>query len=440
MEQKYIDFTGGLLEFIRKSPTSFNATDTITAILRENGFEQVPESVVSWDVQKGGKYFVTRNQSSVIAFAVPWHFRDSFMICASHSDSPTYRLKAESEDIAFGTYLRLDVEGYGGMIASTWLDIPLSIAGRAVVRTDRGVESRIIKVDRDLLLIPNVDIHQNRKLNDGYVYNAAVDMMPLFGEADSKGALRKIIADEAGCSEEDLVSFDMFLYNRTPGTVWGADREFFSSPRIDNLMCAYSSLMGFIEAADGMTGGSIPVFACFDNEETGNMTKQGAASTFLRDSLSRICEDLGADLRSSLTSSFMLSCDNGHAVHPNHPELSDKLNGPKINGGVVIKFNAAQKYASDAVSCGIFSEICRSAGIPTQNQANRSDLPGGGTLGAVATTKVTLNTVDIGLAQVAMHSSYETAGTKDALYMKDAVKAFCRTVIISQDDGKFEIR
>ncbi|MBQ7599912.1 MAG: M18 family aminopeptidase [Clostridia bacterium] len=439
MDRKYIKATKELIDFIKDSPTSFQAAESMSRILEKEGFRRLYEFDADWDLAEGGKYYVERNQSSLIAFSVPLGYERSFMLCASHSDSPTYRLKAESEDTAFGRYIKLDTEGYGGMIASSWLDRPLSIAGRAVVRTKTGVESRLVKVDRDLLLIPNVDIHQNRKLNDGFVYNPAVDMMPLFAEAGRKGVLKKIIAETAGCGEEDLVSFDMFLYNRTPGTIWGADSEFFSSPRIDNLMCAYSSLMGFIAAVRKKSAKAVPVYACFDNEETGNMTKQGAASTFLFDTLSRICEKTGMDLRSSLPSSFMLSCDNGHAVHPNHPELSDRLNGPHINGGVVIKFNAAQKYASDAVSCGIFSEICRKAGIPVQNQANRSDLPGGGTLGAVATTKVTLNTVDIGMAQIAMHSSYETAGTKDTYYLTEACRAFYSTVIRSGFDGSFDI-
>ncbi|MBE6542462.1 MAG: M18 family aminopeptidase [Ruminococcaceae bacterium] len=438
MDQKNINVTKELIDFIEKSPTAFHAVDEISKILDDNGFERLSEAQ-KWDIKKGGRYYVTRNLSSIIAFAVPNENAESFMITASHTDSPTYKLKAESETEAFGKYIKLNVEGYGGMIASSWFDRPLSIAGRVVVSEDGIIKSKLVKIDRDLVLIPNVAIHQNRNINTGYAYNAAVDLMPLFASKENKGSLKKIIADEIGCSEENIKYSDLYLYNRTHGTIWGADNEFFSSPRIDNLQCAYTTLRGFVDAVELGDCLMIPVYSSFDNEETGSATKQGAGSMFLSDTLEKIAVSLGFDLRCALASSFMVSADNGHAKHPNHPELSDSQNVPHINEGVVIKANAAQKYTTDALSAAIFTEICKKTEVPTQSFANRSDMAGGSTLGSISNTNVALNTVDIGLAQLAMHSSYETAGTKDSVYMIEAIKAFYNTKITVVEDGTYKI-
>ena len=428
--------TERLIAFIEKSPTAFHAVAAAAELLDEAGFRRMKESE-RWELEAGGKYYVTRNQSSIIAFAVPEmeEARRTFLIAASHTDSPTYKLKAESEAEACGRYIKLNVEGYGGMIAPSWMDRPLSVAGRAVIRTCGNIEARLVKIDRDLLLIPNVAIHQNRSVNNGYNYNPAVDLMPLFAEKEQKGALKKLLAAELDCAEEDILGADLFLYNRTKGTVWGAADEFYSCPRIDNLQCAYTTLCGFLDAAGAGETRSVPVWAAFDNEETGSATKQGAHSQFLWDTLERYADAFGIRLPEALASSFMVSADNGHARHPNHPELSDAQNAPNMNGGVVIKSNAAQKYTTDAVSAAVFGEICKRAGVPVQVFANRSDMAGGGTLGSVSNTHVALPTVDIGLAQLAMHSSYETGGTADTGYMTDAMKAFYRSGLRFSDDG-----
>lgn len=436
MKKENIQVTKNLITFIENSPTAFHAVAEIGKMLEGEGFVHLYEHE-EWNLTVGGKYYLTRNQSSVIAFAVPKNFEKSFLITASHTDSPTYKLKTEAETEAFGKYIKLNVEGYGGMIASSWLDRPLSVAGRVLCKENGRIVSRLVKAERDLVLIPNVAIHQNRTINSGYNYNPAVDMMPLFSAKDKKGSLKKIIADEAGCTSEDILYSDLYLYNRTPASIWGADEEFFSGPRIDNLQCAYSTLIGFINAVQADECKMIPIYAAFDNEETGSSTKQGANSQFLFDTLTRISETFAIKLQCALASSFMVSADNGHAKHPNHPEYSDGLNVPHMNEGVVIKANAGQKYTTDAVSGAIFEEICRKAGIPTQLFANRSDLAGGSTLGSISNTNVSLNTVDIGLAQLAMHSSYETGGTADTKYMIDAISAFYRTVIRAEADGVY---
>ena len=428
--------TEELIAYIGKSPTAFHAAENAGALLAEAGFERLPENA-RWRLVPGGKYYVTRNQSSIIAFFIPEaeEAREAFLIAASHTDSPSYKLKADSETEAFGKYIKLNVEGYGGMIASSWMDRPLSLAGRVVIRREGTVEAKLVYIERDLVLIPNVAIHQNRNINSGYNYNPAVDMMPLFAAKEQKGALKRILAEEAGCAEDDVLGADLFLCSRTKGTIWGADGEFWSSPRIDNLQCAFTTLKGFLSAVGEGACRAIPVWSSFDNEETGSSTKQGAGSGFLSDTLGRISDAFGMYLPAALASSFMVSADNGHAKHPNHPELSDGQNVPHLNGGVVIKSNASQKYTTDAVSAAVFGEVCRRASVPVQLFANRSDMAGGGTLGSISNTKVALCTVDIGLAQLAMHSSYETGGTADTAYMTAAMDAFYRTKLRFVADG-----
>ena len=318
-------------------------------------------------------------------------------------------------------------------------DRPLSVAGRAVIRTENGIATKTVTLDRDLAIIPNVAIHQNRTVNEGFKYNPACDTYPLIGEAESAGKLSLLVAAAAGCSDSDLLESDLYLYNRTPGTVFGLNEEFFASPRIDNLQCAFTSLKAFLSAKSAQ---HIQMLAVFDNEETGSSSRQGAASTFLTDTVFMIGEALGMSataINRWLPSSMMVSADNGHAVHPNHPELSDAHNSPRMNRGVVIKYNANQKYTTDALSASIFREICDRAGVPTQTFANRSDMPGGSTLGNISNTKLALNTVDIGLAQLAMHSCYETAGTSDTFYMIRALEAFYSTSIEALSDGNYKI-
>ncbi len=439
MTNENIKITKELIGFIEASPTAFHAVENAGKLLEEAGFIRLSEGE-DWAIVPGGKYYVTRNMSSVIAFAVPDDVPSlSFMIMASHTDAPTFKLKTETETDALGKYVKLNAEPYGGTIYSTWLDRPLSVAGRVILSENGTFTAKTVKIDRDLVLIPNVAIHQNRTVNSGYAYNAAVDLMPLFGGADSKGGLMKIVAEAAGADESAVVSADLYLYNRTPASLWGADNEFFSCPGIDNRQCAYGTLQGFVKAVSSGDFTAVPVYASFDNEETGSSTKQGAASPFLFDVLSRITEALGGDLRRALPSSFMVSADNGHAKHPNHPELSDAKNAPHMNEGVVIKSNAAQKYTTDALSAAIFTKICRDAGVPTQLFANRSDMAGGSTLGSISNTQVSLNTVDIGLAQLAMHSSYETGGTADTAYLIRASEALYKAKIACEADGIYKL-
>ena len=438
MKQQQIAMTRELIDFISASPTAFHAVDEISARLVQAGFEKISESECP-TLLPGGSYFLTRNGSSIIAFRLPHTAPKGFLIAASHTDSPTFKLKFKSETVGAGGTLKLNTERYGGAILSSWFDRPLSVAGRAVIRTENGVETKTVTIDKDLAIIPNVAIHLNRTVNDGYKYNPACDTFPLIGAVESQGLLDQMVADKAGCTAENLLGSDLYLYNRTPATIFGVNDEFFASPRIDNLQCAFASLKAFLSANSKE---HIQMLAVFDNEETGSATRQGAGSTFLTDTVDMIGEALGfsaAAMHRMLPSSMMVSADNGHAVHPNHPELSDPLNAPKMNGGVVIKYNANQRYTTDALSAAIFREICDKAGVATQVFANRSDMAGGSTLGNISNTKLALNTVDIGLAQLAMHSCYETAGTADTLSMVCALEAFYSISVKALTDGKYEI-
>ena len=424
-----------LLDFIRKSPTTFHAVQTIQSRLQSCGFTALSEAE-EWNLTAEKGYYLTRNQSTVLAFRMPKKTPRRFMIVASHTDSPMLKLKPNAENTSASPYVRLNTELYGGTILSTWLDRPLSLAGRVVLNENGVFSAKTVKFDRDLLLIPNVAIHLNRTVNNGYTYNPATDLLPLLALKDENGAsLKKLIAEELSCSEDAIVSMDMFVVCRTDGSVWGSNREFFSAPRIDNLMCVFGSLEGFLSAEQSED--TVTVYYAADNEETGSATKQGAGSVLLSDVLDRICNLCNVNKQQLLATSMMVSADNAHAKHPNHPELSDALNAPLVNGGVVVKSNAAQKYTTDAVSFALFSEICRRAGVPTQQYSNRSDLPGGSTLGSISNTLVPLVTVDIGMAQLAMHSAYETAGTKDVEYLTRAMTAFYNTRIYSNTDGTY---
>jgi len=428
-----------LLSFIAASPSAFHTVKTVSELLTADGYTPLHEGD-SPALLPGGKYFVTRNQSSLIAFRVPQSGKlTSFMIAAAHSDSPSFKIKHNAESDAAG-YTRLNVERYGGMLCATWLDRPLSAAGRVTCLKDGKVTTRLVDLDRDLFLIPSVAIHMNRNANEGATYNAATDMQPILGTAAAKGHLRTLLAEACNIGETEIVGSDLYLYPRTEGRIWGVDNEFISSPRLDDLQCVFAALKGLLAATPRES--TAPVLFVSDNEEVGSSTKQGADSTFLADTLMALNEALGgtaADYRRAIASSFMVSADNAHAVHPNHPEYADPAHRPMINGGIVIKHNASQLYTTDAVSSAIFTALCCKADVPCQHFANRSDLRGGSTLGNISSTQVSLNTVDIGLPQLAMHSCYETAGVLDTDYLVKAMTALFSSALHIEADGAYRL-
>ena len=414
-----------LLKFIRKSPCSFQAAETFRQQLLGAGFTELNEGE-RWNVQPGD-YFVMRNHSAIIAFSIPSApvLQNGLRISASHSDSPSFKIKENPEMPVEGRYVKLNVEKYGGMLCAPWFDRPLSVAGRVFVKApDNSIREILVDVANDTLLIPNVAIHMNRSVNAGYAYNAQVDMLPLFALGSADGRFMELIADTAGVKEREILGHDLYLYNRTPGSIWGPEQEFISAPRLDDLQSAFGTMQGFLA---GSRKQHISICSVFDNEEVGSETRQGAGSTFLYDTLQRICEGLGLSYEEYLVllhNSFMVSADNAHAVHPNHSEMTDPTNRSYIGGGIVIKYNAQQKYCTDGYSAAFFKSLCEDAGVPYQSFVNRSDMLGGSTLGNISTTKVAVNSVDIGLAQLAMHSPYETAGTADTLYLMQAMQEF----------------
>lgn len=424
-----------LLTFISGCPTMFHTAESISRILKNEGFTELYEWE-DWNISLGGSYFVQRNGSSVIAFKVGQDPK-GISVFSAHSDSPVFKLKPDSELETLGHYIRLNTEKYGGMIMSSWLDRPLSVAGRVIISDGGSLRPVLINLEDTTVLMPNVAIHMQRNINDGYSFNPQTDTLPLFGSEKSKGELLKKAAAAAGTKERNIVSADLYLYNKEKGVVWGEGGEYISSPRLDDLQCAYAGLSGLL------TGGgreNISMLCVFDNEEVGSSTKQGANSDFMTGVINRISRGLGLETEKLISKSFAVSADNAHAVHPNHPEFADPVNRPFMNGGIVIKHNAAQRYATDALSEAVFKKICASTGVPVQAYANRSDIPGGGTLGNISATRVSLPTVDVGLAQLAMHSCYETAGSMDTLYLERAAAELFRTSFERTPDGGITLK
>jgi aspartyl aminopeptidase len=427
-----------LLTFLDKSPNAFYAVANMAAELETAGFERLYEGN-SWKLEAGKDYYVTRNDSALIAFRIPKKNFAGYQIISSHSDSPVFKIKVNAEIEVDKKYMKLNVEKYGGMICAPWLDRPLSVAGRVVVRTEKGIETRLINIDRDLMIIPNLAIHMNREVNDGYAFNAQRDMLPLIGGIDAKGGFEKLVAEAAGVTPGEVLDTDLYLYNRMKGTILGLNNEFICSGRLDDLQCAFSSLKGLLAA---QPKDSVAVHCVLDNEEVGSGTKQGAASTFLKDVLRRINDGLGRseeEYLMALASSFMVSADNAHSIHPNQPDKADPTNRPYMNGGIVIKYSANQKYTTDAISGAIFRTICDKAEVPYQTFTNRSDMLGGSTLGNISNSQVALNTVDIGLPQLAMHSCYETAGCKDTLYLVKAAAVLFSSSVKGSGNGAYSV-
>ena len=423
--------TEKLCAYLDSAHSVFHAVAGIVEELEQAGYTRLQENEY-WVLAPGGKYYLTRGLSAVMAFRIPQGTPKGFQMSASHADRPTFKVKENA--VLAGKYTRLAVERYGGMLIAPWLDRPLSVAGRAVVETENGVESRLVDMDRDLLLIPNVAIHMNRQANDGYKWNPAVDTIPLLGSAQSKDQWDALLAETAGGK---VLGHDLYLYVRQKASVWGLEDAFLSAPALDDLECAWCCTQGFLNGEEEL---NVPVLCVFDSEEVGSSSLQGAASDILESILERICSSRGWDIKQMLSSSFMVSADNAHAMHPNHPELADASNAPVINGGVVLKFNANQRYTTDGISAAIFRKVCQKADVPVQTYCNRADMPGGSTLGNISLCHVSVPSVDIGLPQLAMHSCYETAGVKDAIYLEEAMKAYYSAAIESTRDGTFTVK
>lgn len=420
----------GLRNFLDKARSAYHAAALLKETLEQAGYCRLQETE-DWQIKAGGKYYLMRNDSALVAFRVPEGTPKGFLITASHTDRPCFKVKENA--VLSGQYTRLAVERYGGMLIAPWLDRPLSVAGRVLVETETGIESRLVDFDRDLLLMPNVAIHMNRNANEGYKWNPATDTIPLLGGKETADFWKELESLAGG----KILGHDLYLYVRQASSVWGMHGEFISAQALDDLECVWGCARGFINAKQTQ---NIPVLCAFDNEEVGSFSYQGAASDLLESVVTRICKALNLEKNRLLAGSFLVSADNAHAVHPNHPEYADPANAPVLNGGVVIKFNANQRYTTDGLSAAVFRKICEKANVPVQTYCNRADIAGGSTLGNVSLAQVAVPSVDIGLAQLSMHSCYETAGVKDANYLVDAMTAYYSAELAVLDDGSVSVK
>ena len=420
-----------LLDFLNASPVNFLAAKNIANELEQAGYHRFDPQMPIGEVKAGDKLYVTKNDSSVYAFQIgskPLADAGFRMICA-HCDSPTFRIKPNAEMTCEGGIVKLNTEVYGGPIMSTWFDRPLTIAGRVIVRGEDALSPKtlLLHVKRPLLQISNLAIHFNREVNDGVKLSKQKDMLPILGivsdELERGNLLMNVICGELNIKSEDILDFDLYLADATPSCTFGVHDEFLSSGRLDDLSMCFAGLEAMIATE---TTDMTKVLAIFDNEETGSQTKQGAGSPFLSMMLKRIAlAQSGSEeaFYQAVERAFMISADNAHAWHPNYSEKYDPTNHPVLGGGPVIKFNAAQKYASDAVSAAVFAEICKEAGVPCQRFVNHSDVAGGSTLGNILASSIPLRGVDMGNAILAMHSCRETGSTADHIY---CVKAFTK--------------
>ena len=418
------DWIKGLSDFLQESPVSYFAIRSIKQRLDAAGFTELKEDA-AWTVKPGQCGYVIRNGSSIIAFRLPEGAVDGFHIIAAHSDSPSFKLKPQPVIRSGSAPVRLNVEGYGGMIRDSWFDRPLSIAGRVLVDAGETLEQRLVSFDRDLVMIPSLAIHLSRDAQ-GAERGSGVqkELLPILSEdMDNDGWLR-LLAGQAGTEPERILGSDLFLTCRMAPVVWGAKNEFYSAPRLDDLACCYAALEGFLSAE---TPAQASVYCVFDNEEVGSSSMQGADSNFLAGTTRRLMRALGADEEQydrAVAGSFLVSADNAHAFHPGYPEKYDPVNRPQMNGGPVLKHQAGLRYTTDAVSAAVFRRLCKQNGIPYQEYVNHSDVRGGSTLGNISTTQLSVRGVDIGLAQLAMHSAYETMGARDVEHLARFAAAF----------------
>ena len=431
IEMEVKSFAREVIEFIDESPSTYHVVKNCSDILDENGFERIMPRE-KWEIKKGGKYFLKKSSSTIIAFTVGEDFdvKNGFKIFGAHTDSPCFRIKPNPE-IVTENVVRLNTEVYGGPILSTWFDRPLSIAGRVIVKGENSFFPRTvkIKIDEPLLTIPNLAIHQNREVNNGVKIDKQNDVLPVISlinkNFEREGYLERVILEKTGIKKEDIIDFDLYLYASEKGCLLGANEEFMSSPKIDNLASVYTGLIGLLEAEENQD--RINIFVAFDNEEIGSATKQGADSNYLLNTLERISLALGlsrGDFLQILESSYILSADAAHAAHPAHLGKTDPTNRGKINEGISIKISAKQKYTSDGYSIAVIKQLIEGTEIQIQPFVNESNELGGSTIGPISSTHLDIDGVDLGVPMLAMHSVRELCGIFDVFYLKELAKEF----------------
>ena len=431
IEMEVKSFAREVIEFIDESPSTYHVVKNCSDILDENGFERIMPRE-KWEIKKGGRYFFKKSSSTIIAFTVGENFdvKKGFKIFGAHTDSPCFRIKPNPE-IVTENVVRLNTEVYGGPILSTWFDRPLSIAGRVIVKGEDPFFPKTvkIKIDEPLLTIPNLAIHQNREVNNGVKIDKQNDILPVISlinkNFEKKGYLERVILEKTGIKKEDIIDFDLYLYATEKGCLLGANEEFMSSPKLDNLASVYTGIIGLVEAEENQD--RINIFVAFDNEEIGSATKQGADSNYLLNTLERISLALGldrSDFLQMLENSFILSADAAHAAHPAHLGKTDPTNRGKINEGISIKISAKQKYTSDGYSIAVIRQLIEGTEIRIQPFVNESNELGGSTIGPISSTHLDIDGVDLGVPMFAMHSVRELCGIFDVFYLKELAKEF----------------
>ncbi|MCF0114481.1 MAG: M18 family aminopeptidase [Erysipelotrichaceae bacterium] len=419
-----------MIDFLADCPTSYQSTVRIEQELNKEGYVHLSETK-PWDLKKGGKYYVTRNGSSILAFNIGKELKEpSFKIVASHSDCPGFKVKPHSL-IKDGKTVKLNTEPYGGLLHYPWLDRPLSLAGRVIVETEKGIEIYPLQFHRPLCVIPSLAIHMNREVNNGHKFNPQLELMPLISN-NQDFDLEDLISTKLGVSKEAIVNYDLYLYPCQKGFVWGAEGEFVSAHHLDDMQCGFTSLKGFINTFEK---DSINVYVCFDNEEVGSVSRMGADGKLLETALDKIAEAFGFDVDVAISRGMLVSADNAQGFHPNYPQKYDPTNRCYLNEGIALKYNANMSYTSDGLSGAIFSRICKKGNIPYQIFTNRSDERGGSTLGKISFKHVSILSIDVGIPQLAMHSPIETSGVKDIQGMIDAIHLFMASSI--KYDGEY---
>ena len=411
-----------LIRYLSGATSAYQAVALQKEMLDAAGFCELKEEE-KWNLRLSGSYYVTRNSSALIAFSIPPKKPERTNILATHADSPAFKIKTDPEIKTEEVYVKLNVEAYGGALLSTWFDRPLSIAGRVFVKDKDAAKEILFDLKKDVCMIPSLAIHMDRDANKGHAWDVQKELLPLFS-TDGEQSVAKLIAKACKVKASDILSHDLYLYNRQEPCIWGAKGEFFSAPRLDDGVCAFASLQGLLGAKRSP---ALAMHVMFDNEEVGSSSYQGAASTFLKDTLQRIAGALFADEEETLrflASSFLLSADNGHAVHPNYPEKCDPTNRPVLGKGILLKFAGNLKYTTDALSAARVKLLAKKAGIGLQTYQNHADIPGGSTLGNLSVRQVAIPSADIGIAQLAMHSAYETCAVSDLLDLEKLAQAF----------------
>lgn len=422
-----------LINFLYESPTAYQATNSVKKILNENNFIELSEGDL-WNLKQGGKYYITKNDSAVIAFTVGTQslVESGFRLIGAHTDSPTFKIKPQNGILVENSYVKLNTEVYGGPIFSTWFDRPLSIAGKVILKSSNIFEptQHIINLNKPLMVIPNLCIHFNRDVNNGYKYNAQVDMLPLLTlineKLEKEDYLLNILAKELNVNKSEILDFELFLYEYEKGTIMGLNEELISSSRLDDLWMVYAGLQGLIQGSSKYTN----VLVCIDHEEIGSATAVGADSSFIRDILNRINISLGGsdeDFFRALSKSVMISADLAHAVHPNYVDKHDLTNKPILGKGPVIKYSSNQKYTTTAFSAAIFTAICESVGVPVQKYVNNSNIIGGSTISKFISSNLGIHVIDMGTCILGMHSVRELGAVIDNYYIIQAFKKFYTT-------------